>query len=134
MNKLTKDLLLAGCNYRYGCNVDEVARNLEQMGYQIPPKVNTSQTDINTVAKELCSKYQICTCNKKDGHCSTPQQHAKIILELGYKKEETVLINLMNEINKIVDETEFDFGNKDGAKIAVNQIFQKAIQEYRRNA
>ena len=24
----------------------------------------------NKIAKDLCSKYNICTCNNRDGHCS----------------------------------------------------------------
>ena len=31
--QMKKDLLLAGCNYRYGCDVDEVAEKLLKMGY-----------------------------------------------------------------------------------------------------
>jgi hypothetical protein len=34
----------------------------------------------------LCSKYTNCTCADRDGSCSTPQQYAKIIYELGYRK------------------------------------------------
>ena len=42
---------------------------------------------IEEMAKDLCSKYKICTCNNRDGHCSTPQQHARIMYELGYRKQ-----------------------------------------------
>lgn len=42
---------------------------------------------INEIAKDLCSMYSICTCVKRDGHCILPQQHAKIIYGLGYKKQ-----------------------------------------------
>ena len=31
--ELKKALLLAGCNYRYGCDVDMVAKQLMKMGY-----------------------------------------------------------------------------------------------------
>ena len=31
--QMKKDLLLAGCNYLYGCNVDDVAEKLLKMGY-----------------------------------------------------------------------------------------------------
>lgn len=31
--EMKKDLLLAGCNYRYGCDVDSVAKKLVEMGY-----------------------------------------------------------------------------------------------------
>lgn len=42
---------------------------------------------INEIAKDLCSRYPMCTCIERDGHCSVPQQHAKIIYGLGYKKQ-----------------------------------------------
>ena len=42
---------------------------------------------INEIAKDICSRYPICTCASRDGHCPTPQQHAKIIYGLGYKKQ-----------------------------------------------
>lgn len=42
---------------------------------------------INEIAKDLCSRYSMCTCVDRDGHCSTPQQHARIIYGLGYKKQ-----------------------------------------------
>jgi len=44
------------------------------------------ERQINEIAKNLCSRYPTCTCIDRDGHCSTPQQHAKIIYGLGYKK------------------------------------------------
>jgi rRNA maturation endonuclease Nob1 len=44
---------------------------------------------INEIAKDLCSRYAICTCVVRDGHCQTPQQHAKILYGLGYKKQIT---------------------------------------------
>lgn len=40
--QMKKDLLLAGCNYRYGCNVDEVAEKLLEMGY-----VRIDQKNVN---------------------------------------------------------------------------------------
>lgn len=45
------------------------------------------ERQINEIAKDLCSRYSICTCVDRDGHCSTPQQHARIIYGLGYKKQ-----------------------------------------------
>ena len=45
------------------------------------------EQQINEIAKDLCSRYSICTCIDRDGNCSTPQQHAKIIYGLGYKKQ-----------------------------------------------
>ena len=47
---------------------------------------------IEEMAKDLCSKYKICTCNNRDGHCSTPQQHAQIMYELGYRKQEWISV------------------------------------------
>lgn len=45
---MKKDLLLAGCNYRYGCDVDEVAQKLIEMGYvRLDPKLNNNKTDNN---------------------------------------------------------------------------------------
>lgn len=45
------------------------------------------EQQINEIAKDLCSRYSICTCVDRDGHCSTPQQHARINYGLGYKKQ-----------------------------------------------
>ena len=42
---------------------------------------------INEIAKDLCSRYSMCTCTERDGHCSVPQRHAKIIYGLDYKKQ-----------------------------------------------
>ncbi len=42
---------------------------------------------INEIAKDLCSRYPMCTCTERDGHCATPQQHARIIYGLGYIKQ-----------------------------------------------
>jgi hypothetical protein len=45
------------------------------------------ELQISEIAKDLCSRYTICTCTDRDGHCSTPKQHAEIIYGLGYKKQ-----------------------------------------------
>lgn len=45
------------------------------------------EQQINEIAKDLCSRYAICTCVVRDGHCQTPKQHARIIYGLGYKKQ-----------------------------------------------
>lgn len=42
---------------------------------------------IEEMAKDICSKYTICTCNDRNGRCSTPRQHARIMYELGYRKQ-----------------------------------------------
>jgi hypothetical protein len=47
----------------------------------------TENSQINEIAKDLCSKNTICTCVEKDGHCSTPQKYARIICDLGYRKQ-----------------------------------------------
>lgn len=41
---------------------------------------------INQIAKDLCSKYSICTCIDRNGRCAEPQRHAGIIYDLGYRK------------------------------------------------
>ena len=53
----------------------------------IKSKEELKEQQINEIAKDLCSRYSICTCVDRDGHCSTPQQNAKIIYGLGYKKQ-----------------------------------------------
>ena len=45
------------------------------------------EQEINAIAKDLCSRYSMCTCIERDGHCVTPQQHARILYGLGYKKQ-----------------------------------------------
>ena len=47
----------------------------------------TKEETINEIAKDLCSQYKICTCTSRDGHCSTPQQHARILYDLNYRKQ-----------------------------------------------
>lgn len=42
---------------------------------------------IEEIARDLCSRYPMCTCVERDGHCSVPQRHAEIIYGLGYKKQ-----------------------------------------------
>ena len=49
----------------------------------------TKEQQIKEIAKDLCSRYPMCTCTKRDGHCHTPQQYAEIIYGLGYKKQVT---------------------------------------------
>ena len=72
---------------------------------------NIHQSDIDTVARELCSRYDSCTCNERDGHCATPQQHAKIILELGYRKEAEVAAEIINEIASTIQPGSHGFYN-----------------------
>lgn len=38
------------------------------------------------IAKDLCSRYPMCTCTERDGHCTIPTRHAEIIYDLGYEK------------------------------------------------
>ena len=45
------------------------------------------EDQINEIAKDLCSRYKLCTCITRDGSCSEPQRHAGIIYELGYRKQ-----------------------------------------------
>lgn len=70
---------------------------------------NISQEQIDCVAKELCSKYN-CTCIERDGHCNTPQQHARIILELGYAKEQETAQKVIDEIDSAVTKGSSHFG------------------------
>ena len=66
----------------------------------------------NKIAKDLCSKYNICTCNNRDGHCSTPQQHAKIRRRLqeaidqddksGHKKRTALGMKML--VDKVLNE------------------------------
>lgn len=59
-----------------------------------------NQIQIDKIAKELCSQYKICTCTDRNGRCSVPQQHAKIIVDLGYRKEEAVVSELLARIKE----------------------------------
>lgn len=43
-------------------------------------------TKIAEIAKDLCSRYPMCTCVERDGHCTIPMRHAEIIYGLGYAK------------------------------------------------
>ena len=44
---------------------------------------------IAEIAKDLCSRYPMCTCTERDGHCTIPMRHAEIIYDLGYTKNYT---------------------------------------------
>ncbi len=81
------------------------------------------------IAKDLCSKYNVCTCNNRDGHCSTPQQHAEIIYELGYRKEEDVILEVQKRIKNAINHPENTFINIRTA-VGMEMLVQKVLQEY----
>ena len=47
----------------------------------------TREEHINEIAKDLCSKETICTCTDRNGRCVLPQKYARIIYDLGYRKD-----------------------------------------------
>lgn len=63
------------------------------------------QERVNKIAKDFCSKYAICTCNERDGHCSAPQQHARIMYELGYRKQDEVAEEVLEKVKEMLEPT-----------------------------
>ena len=60
---------------------------------------------IQKIAKDIYSKYPICTCSNRDGHCSTPQRHARIMYELGYRRQDEVAEEVLEKVKKKLDPT-----------------------------
>ena len=83
----------------------------------------------NKIAKDLCSKYNICTCNNRDGHCSTPQQHAKIIQELGYRKEEDTILEVRRRLQEAIDQDDKS-GHKKRTALGMKMLVDKVLNEY----
>lgn len=61
------------------------------------------QEKINAVARELCNYPNVCTCTERDGHCSTPQHYAKAVVELGYRKEEEIVAEVLKELEDTIN-------------------------------
>jgi hypothetical protein len=70
----------------YGLAIDKFAE-YEHNEVLLKSIDESKESQINEIAKDLCSRYAVCTCTDRDGHCSTPKQHAEIIYGLGYKKQ-----------------------------------------------
>ena len=83
----------------------------------------------NKIAKDLCSKYSMCTCNERDGHCSTPQQHAKIIQELGYRKEEDTILEIRRRLQEAINEEE-KTGHKKPTALGMKRLVDRVLNEY----
>lgn len=83
----------------------------------------------NKIAKDLCSKYNICTCNNRDGHCSTSQQHAKIIQELGYRKEEDTILEVRRRLQEAIDQDDKS-GHKKRTALGMKMLVDKVLNEY----
>ena len=83
----------------------------------------------NKIAKDLCSKYGMCTCVERDGHCTTPQQHAKILMELGYAKEEDVIKEVQRRINDTINHPSKTSINVRTA-VGMQMLVEKVLKEY----
>lgn len=95
-------------------------------------KTGFEQAKINRIAKDLCSKYDNCTCNNRDGHCSTPQRDAKIIYELGYRKEEDVVKEVQKRIKDAVNNpanTSINVRTAVGMEMLVNKVLSDYLKE-----
>lgn len=90
------------------------------------------QEKINQIARDLCSRYDNCTCANRDGHCSTPQRDARIIYELGYRKEEEVLKEIQERIFKAVhnpQNTSINVRTAVGMEMIINKVFADYMKE-----
>ena len=90
------------------------------------------QEKINRIAKDLCSKYDNCTCKNRDGHCSTPQRDAQIIYELGYRKEEDVVKEIQKRIKDAVNnpaKTSINVRTAVGMEMLVNKVLVDYLRE-----
>ena len=93
------------------------------------------QEKINKIAKDLCSKYDNCTCGNRDGHCSTPQRDAKIIYELGYRKEEDVVKEIQKRIKDAVNNpanTSINIRTAVGMEMLVNKVLADYLREIKK--
>ena len=89
----------------------------------------------NKIAKDLCSKYSACTCNNRDGHCPTPQQHAKIIYDLGYRKEEDVIREVQKRIRDAKNhpsKTSINIRTAVGMEMLVEKVLKEYLEEVQR--
>ena len=90
------------------------------------------QEQINKIAKDLCSKYDNCTCDNRDGHCSTPQRDAKIIYDLGYRKEEDTIKEIQKRIKDAVNNpanTSINVRTAVGMEMLVNKVLVDYLRE-----
>ena len=90
------------------------------------------QEKINQIAKDLCSHYDNCTCANRDGHCPTPQRDARIIYELGYRKEEDVIKEIQERIFKAVhnpQNTSINVRTAVGMEMIINKVFADYMKE-----
>ena len=90
------------------------------------------QEQINKIAKDLCSKYDNCTCDNRDGHCSTPQRDAKIIYNLGYRKEEDTIKEIQRRIKDAVNNpvnTSINIRTAVGMEMLVNKVLVDYLRE-----
>ena len=90
------------------------------------------QEKINRIAKDLCSKYENCTCTNRDGHCSTPQRDAQIIYELGYRKEEDIVKEIQERINKAIhnpQNSSINVRTAVGMEMIINKVFSEYMKE-----
>lgn len=93
------------------------------------------QEKINRIAKDLCSKYDNCTCNNRDGHCATPQRDAKIIYELGYRKEEDIVKEIQKRIKDAVSNTantSINVRTAVGMEMLVNKVLVDYLREIKK--
>lgn len=90
------------------------------------------QEKINRIAKDLCSKYDNCTCDNRDGHCSTPQRDATIIYDLGYRKEEDTIKEIQRRIKDAVNNpanTSINVRTAVGMEMLVSKVLSDYLKE-----
>ena len=93
------------------------------------------QEQINKIANDLCSKYNNCTCDNRDGHCSTPQRDAKIIYDLGYRKEEDTIKEIQRRIKDAVNNpanTSINVRTAVGMEMLVNKVLVDYLREIKK--
>ncbi len=90
------------------------------------------QEKINKIAKDLCSKYDNCTCNCRDGHCSTPQRDARIIYELGYRQEEETVREIQRRIDEAIHNpsaTSINIRTAVGMEMLINKVLKDYLSD-----
>ena len=90
------------------------------------------QEQINNIAKDLCKGYTNCTCNNRDGHCSTPQRDAKIIYEAGYRKEADTIAEIQKRIKDVLNnpaKSKINVRTAVGMELMVTKILNDYLKE-----
>ena len=90
------------------------------------------QEQINNIAKTLCQGYSNCTCNNRDGHCSTPQRDAEILYKAGYRREEDTINEVQRRIQYVLnnpEKTKINLRTAVGMEMLVTKILNDYLKE-----